>query len=622
MLKKFLIGTFVALAVMVASTAFAADFGTTTLRVGSKGEAVKAVQTLVGATADGSFGPLTAAKVKVWQAANSLTADGVFGAMSKAKANAGSTVVTSSGCPAGALFNSLTGASCTTVTSSVAGCAAGAAFSSTTGAACGTTTVTTTGQAGDLTLTSTTADVETSAPEGVSTKVLGMKAEATSSDIAISNVKVQFVLASGTGSTRLDHYASQVDVYMGGTKIGSALVSDFTKNGTTYSTTIPVSAIVKVGTANKANFYVAITPVSSLDSADAGSGHNSWTATINAVRYTDGTGLTLSQDQHSTVTHNFIFDKLTTSGNLKLTVSESGNPVAGNIMVSDTGSTADILLNKFTMKVEGSDMTMSTLSATIGAAGTGTAAQIAQNLTLKANDVQIAEIDSVLGAANTPTTNVFTLDNDLVMKAGTTTTFAVYAKVNKIGAGSFAQGDSLTATYLTAAVETTGTGSSFTSSIKGSSVGNAQTFRSTGIMPTLVSTNVSVAKGLASKPDLGTYSITFDVTAFGADMYIDKQAPVVAVTTANQLAIAGGAGTLTAVITSPNATEKTNSFFVAQGTTQRFTITAVVTPSVGGLSAVKLAAIRYAVTDVAGTLTYNSNLISFITPYQNLVLSN
>ncbi|MCX6753516.1 MAG: peptidoglycan-binding domain-containing protein, partial [Candidatus Nomurabacteria bacterium] len=145
MLKKFLIGTLAVMAVFIATTAFAADFGTTTLRVGSKGEAVKAVQTLVGATADGSFGPMTAAKVKVWQAANGLTADGVFGAMSKAKANGGA-VVTSAGCPAGALFNSLTGASCTTVTSTVAGCTAGALFSSTTGAACtGTTGTVTTG---------------------------------------------------------------------------------------------------------------------------------------------------------------------------------------------------------------------------------------------------------------------------------------------------------------------------------------------------------------------------------------------------------------------------------------------------------------------------------------------
>jgi putative chitinase len=49
------------------------------LKNGSKGEEVKQLQTLLGATADGSFGPGTEAKVKAWQAANGLTADGIVG---------------------------------------------------------------------------------------------------------------------------------------------------------------------------------------------------------------------------------------------------------------------------------------------------------------------------------------------------------------------------------------------------------------------------------------------------------------------------------------------------------------------------------------------------------------
>ena len=49
------------------------------LKNGSKGEEVKQLQTLLGLSADGSFGPMTEAKVKEWQAANSLTADGIVG---------------------------------------------------------------------------------------------------------------------------------------------------------------------------------------------------------------------------------------------------------------------------------------------------------------------------------------------------------------------------------------------------------------------------------------------------------------------------------------------------------------------------------------------------------------
>jgi putative chitinase len=50
-----------------------------TLRVGSKGETVKAVQTKLGLKADGNFGPETERTVKEWQAQNGLTVDGIVG---------------------------------------------------------------------------------------------------------------------------------------------------------------------------------------------------------------------------------------------------------------------------------------------------------------------------------------------------------------------------------------------------------------------------------------------------------------------------------------------------------------------------------------------------------------
>ena len=52
----------------------------TPVKKGSKGDAVKLVQAIVGANPhDGDFGPGTEGKVKAWQIANGLTADGVIG---------------------------------------------------------------------------------------------------------------------------------------------------------------------------------------------------------------------------------------------------------------------------------------------------------------------------------------------------------------------------------------------------------------------------------------------------------------------------------------------------------------------------------------------------------------
>jgi peptidoglycan hydrolase-like protein with peptidoglycan-binding domain len=58
---------------------------TETVRVGSRGETVKAVQAKLGLTADGAFGPGTERAVKEWQAKNGLVADGIVGPKSLAK---------------------------------------------------------------------------------------------------------------------------------------------------------------------------------------------------------------------------------------------------------------------------------------------------------------------------------------------------------------------------------------------------------------------------------------------------------------------------------------------------------------------------------------------------------
>jgi putative chitinase len=55
------------------------------LKTGSTGEDVKKLQTKLGLSADGSFGPNTAEAVKKWQTQNGLTADGIVGDATWAK---------------------------------------------------------------------------------------------------------------------------------------------------------------------------------------------------------------------------------------------------------------------------------------------------------------------------------------------------------------------------------------------------------------------------------------------------------------------------------------------------------------------------------------------------------
>ena len=49
------------------------------LKIGSQGELVKQLQTKLGVTADGAFGPGTDKALKEWQTKNGLVADGIAG---------------------------------------------------------------------------------------------------------------------------------------------------------------------------------------------------------------------------------------------------------------------------------------------------------------------------------------------------------------------------------------------------------------------------------------------------------------------------------------------------------------------------------------------------------------
>lgn len=55
------------------------DYPGQPVRVGSRGDAVKLVQGIVGARPDGNFGPVTRTLVQKWQRARDLTSDGVVG---------------------------------------------------------------------------------------------------------------------------------------------------------------------------------------------------------------------------------------------------------------------------------------------------------------------------------------------------------------------------------------------------------------------------------------------------------------------------------------------------------------------------------------------------------------
>jgi peptidoglycan hydrolase-like protein with peptidoglycan-binding domain len=379
---------------------------TSNLTVGSKGAEVTALQNfLIGkgynTLATGYFGPMTKAALAAYQTAKGITpAAGYFGPLTRASVNGEAAVTT-------------------------------------------TTTTTTTGKleggAGSITVSTSSTDVEDTILEGATENVLGFKIEASDSDVSVTNIKVTLENADGTSSPRLSRYADMVEVYMGSTKVGSADVEDFTKNGDVYSKSITLSnAIVLEGSSKKATFAVKVTAISGIDSDDIDT--NDWDLTVNNIRYEDATGAILTDT--SSVTNDFAFSDLSTSGDVKLTVSKgSSSPVATNVIVSDTGSTADVLMLEFKMKATESDLSFDSLDVTLAtSSGTSTLANILGELVLKNGSTELAN-ESTFDADGAQTLT-FDLDDTFTVKADTTETFRVYAKIND--SDNFHSGDSVT----------------------------------------------------------------------------------------------------------------------------------------------------------------------------------
>ncbi|NVN97096.1 peptidoglycan-binding protein, partial [Candidatus Nomurabacteria bacterium] len=438
MLKKFLIGTIAMLAVGAFLTASAADFGTTTLKVGSKGEAVKAVQTLVGAEkVDGVFGKLTAAKVMVWQAANGLKADGVFGPASKAKANAGSTVTTSAGCPAGAMFNSLTGAACTTTApSTVAGCATGALFSATTGASC------TTGATGTISTNGLEGTITTSFDGAPANGLTVNKGE--NKDVFAVKVKAQ---GSDMKVTRM-----WVDVT---SRVWLAADTATLKDGSTVIATLPLTAStvteLTAGSAyrlefNGLNFVVAKDATKlltlNINRPTLTTNDTDWVISAVTLRAVDGAGITdtYTLPTISTgVTRNVDMGTTTaTTGTMTVSLN-SNSPLDMSVsgLSSTSGVTTNIKLMDFDLKATDGPLNVTEVKGTL----TSSAATDVASLELRDGTNVLSSVTVGAGGAFDFTTLSIDIAKD------TTKTLSINAVVNSITAVTgVTVGDSVKAT--------------------------------------------------------------------------------------------------------------------------------------------------------------------------------
>ncbi len=686
--SKFLLGAmtfavmFVGAVALNASPAAADCSITATLRVGSKGASVMCLQSIVGATADGSFGPKTKVAVMAFQSSHGLVADGVVGPKTIAVLmGAGMPGNYPPGCMSNSGYSSTTGAPCSGGSNPnlPVGCTSTSGYSPINGAPCsgGTTPPVT---SGPLTgLYGTISDINTlsqynneevgSGQSGV--KVLGFEVKASKDgDVGLTSMKVRFDSTGrgGSDSSRLADYIQGVSVWEGSTKVGSASAADFDKDSTgIYVKTISLTgAVVRSDTTQ--NFYVSVDAVDNLDSGDIDS--DSWTIALDSIRYVDGSGVTTTETSAIPTDMDWdtagdgipiSFVSFSTASDTELKISENSTPDAQVVQVNTSSDTNNVTLTKGKLKLDGtSDVWLDELPVTLTVASVGTGDgslsidAIANSVTLNIGGKEYTEslgancvndatnfTDAKSCASNTTSGVVF--DNlDLTLKAGSTTNFTISADINDIentavASTDFDEGDSLLASITTTGradmVAENDQGDQLTDAteLTGSLTGKAQSFYSKGLNLSLVSTSADITHtgdivgSGTGDDDQGTFKITFDATAFGSDVWVDSSSPsLTGGTTESDLGLANTAVTppvlLSATITSPSGADSTggNGFKVAENTTERFTITAVLSPTgtagtSDGFARISLDNLRYALTDAGATTSYTFNLTDFKT---------
>lgn len=319
---------------------------TMNLKLGSRGNDVERLQMFLEDSGlldtnghYGYFGPLTKAGVIKYQKANGLPSTGYFGPMTREVVNAelgsapGPVVTLPAGCTVGAVYNSVTGALCSTPnpTPAVSNPSEGSITTKLAGE-----------PANDANVRRTT-DV----------KVWGVEVSAIGSDMRVDRLDLQFAVTVGGSAQNPGSFVTGISILDGSTKlVEKALTSaDFYKD-TSNRYHVIVSGIgfnVPKGTTKTVTVAINTVSISSSDTARvltvqgyAGSSQNVRAQdTVGLQSYTDMSG------SSNTRTHTF---NSPGSSTLTTSLNAAGTPKSTNSRVSTTDGVQKMLMQQFDVK--------------------------------------------------------------------------------------------------------------------------------------------------------------------------------------------------------------------------------------------------------------------------------
>jgi len=355
-------------------------------------------------------------------------------------------------------------------------------------------------------------------------EVMGLELEADEgSDIELVAVNLNF--SQGTADRRFDRYADEVTIWLDGKKLASVKAKDFDRDRDYGRTvTLKTGGIIRAGDSER--LIVAVSGAKNIDSADIG---ETWTVAIDNIRFRDAQGASITDSSTGDIgeTRAFSFETFSSAANVELRAQASNDTPQGIIEVDDNNDTDDVELLRFTLEARGGDIRIRDFPITFATSSGNTAdtlAKIAHTIYIEIDGKEWSEnvSQAVVGSAGA----TITFDDvDYMIDEGDKVTIIVRADINDTQAGSFVDGDGLTASFTAsnramleaedktgedlAANEKTGTGN-----------GKAVVFYDTGIAVSFVSSSQTVASNSGADDDSGTFIIKYRVEAFDGIVYV------------------------------------------------------------------------------------------------------
>ena len=557
---------------------------TRALNVGTSGADVKCLQDYLTPTyfvnaggSTGTFGPVTAAAVSAWQAANGISpAAGYFGPVSQAK------------------YSALMAATPVTPTPDTDDSDDSDDDSSS-------------DLSGEASLFNMEIDgaADDTIEEGAEDAELAVATfEFSDGDAMITRMDVS-VNTAIVGTDAWDVLDS-VALFVDGDEVARVDASDKDEYTNEAAGTLRFSGLDIVAMEDEEiEVTIAATLQGSIDSADQGA----FTVAVESMRFIDGTDVTSTETtgQDFDVTEAFTIENAGTDD--ELIVKTSTSDVDGTTFEVEDDQRSD-WYNVFTFDLDTddsvNDIELTTVVVTVNTAATSTYAALVDDAELVIDGTTISSV-VVTGTATTAILT-FDVDGDVTINAGDRVGAELMLKFKSLAAGdegATVQGSVTSAQADLIAAE--GADDLATTQLSGAATGDVHTLRTAGVNVEAGTISAVVTNGDSAGDDYATYKIQLEVTAFNQDVYISTNNATSVAKAVEDAAGVVVAGTSTVVIES-TGDEVSGAFEITEGSTETLTITVTFDATTAGSAArLNLNTLTFAASAAAATDALTSN---------------